>query len=316
MAMLRSQYPHPARALSLVCVSVVICPPCRTVIASSQVHALLARMLITLLTLAATDAGIKEIRMERLLQNFIKLYNQEWSTLSERPAFVHMAECAHVAPSKTHGLGLFAREDLDDGTLVSLYPVDALGHADGYLTHGKANREHFAGSEKQRLQTFGWYRVSLSHPSVLRWAKDLWVDANPTLPSRLGWLGHYANDASMIARGSDVDEEAILTYYAAAHELSNCVLIPVGDAAPLLGVVSTRPIARGKELLLSYGHEYWLPNHLPSSAVRQAANRVFVPRSIQAQSKLRERYREEVGLLERLLELDRVTRVATSAEAP
>ena len=269
-------------------------------------------MFLALVIMPASSMDTKVMRMEQLLNNFINLRKSEWDGLVKRPAFSRMTQCVHAEKSEIHGMGLFASEDLPEGVLASLYPVDALGDADGFLMWGnKENRAHFSGSEKARRAASGWYRVGLSHPSVLRWGRDIWVDANPSMPAQSGWLGHYANDAASICDGAD--DRAVETYYGHALAHSNCVLIPMGDAAPLLCIVTTSCIARGQELLIAYGHEYWQPGHVPSAAVREASDRVFVERSIRAQSDLRERYGEEVRLLEEMLALDRGTPGVTSS---
>ena len=112
-----------------------------------------------------------------------------------------------------------------------------------YLTAGIANKRHFSGSERLRILREGCYRVGVNHPRVRQWADDLWVDANPSQPATAGWLAHLSNDVAMlhgVACGDRAEareaEAAISAYYDAARERSNCVLIPIEDAAPLLGM--------------------------------------------------------------------------------
>ena len=263
---------------------------------------MLAELRLVQLAGVACASGVKEMRIEHLFKSYIRLRN-EWDTLVALPKFTAMAGSVQTAPSEIHGIGLFANEDLDDGALTSFYPVDALGHTSGYLTAGKANRAHFAGSEKLRMQTTGWYRAGLSHPTLLTWADDLWADANPTQTAEPGWLAHYANDVGKLRVCASDDD--VCKYYATAKAHSNCVLIPFGDAAPLLCIVSTRCVPKGEELLLSYGHEYWMPRYVPPPSVREQAESALGPRSVRAQSILQERCRAEIQLLRDLVELDR-----------
>ena len=166
--------------------------------------------------------------MERLMASYLEL-RSNWETLaSQAPAFAAMAKQSHAASSAVHGIGLFASEDLPTGNLVTMYPIDALGDETSYLSFGKANQAHFGVSEKLRKQATGWYKVSLSHPSILRFADDLWIDANPTLRAQPGWLGHCVNDCATLPDDEDCsDAGAICSYCEEARARSNCVLVPL-----------------------------------------------------------------------------------------
>ena len=84
----------------------------------------------------------------------------------------------------------------------------------------------------------------------------MWVDTNPGLPSVDGWLAHFANDVA--ACSSAGDETSILAYYDRCGRAANAVLVPFGDAAPLMCLVSTRDVKAGEEILIAYGHDYWM----------------------------------------------------------
>merc|ERR1712060_404877 len=107
---------------------------------------------------------------------------------------------------------------------------------------------YFKGSDRG-------YRLEPWHDALEPWAPDLWIDANPQRDSVSGWVGHLLNDAATCAGGSDAE---ILQYYETGCKECNCVMIPCGEAAPLMAVYTLRPVDRGEELLFSYGHDYWL----------------------------------------------------------
>ena len=289
---------------------------------------MLAAPYVALLAACTTcTPQLKALRVERMYANMGRLQSSwPWLT-SVHSAFSRMTHCAYAAPSTIHGVGLFASEALESGSLISFYPVDAIGDRDNYLTTGTANQRHFAGSERQRVERTGCYRVGVNHPQVRQWAEDLWVDANPSQPATAGWLAHLCNDVAMIpdmACGDRADarelEAAVSTYYAAARERANCVLIPIEDAAPLLGIVSTQHIDQGDELVICYGHDFWAPKYRsavdPEAVARatQEAASVFDERSLHAHAALRTRYEDEVELLESMLELDRVTPLCAGPE--
>ena len=75
--------------------------------------------------------------------------------------------------------------------------------------------------------------------------------------------------------------------------------------------MSSRRVARGEELLLSYGLECWLPGFAPSTqgseAVKAAVaeyDRLFEARSAAALSTMQTRYAAELDQLSSILKLD------------
>jgi hypothetical protein len=165
-------------------------------------------------------------------------------------SFGATTRAVELAPSSTHGVGLFAREALEEDVVASFYPVHALGSADACLCTGEENEAHFAGEDGP-----SGYRVNPSHRSLEGWANDCWIDANPNLPDQPGWLAHRANDA---ARCTAATEDTILEYYAQCAERANAILVPFGDAAPIMCLWTIRPIAAGEEIVQIYGHDYWI----------------------------------------------------------
>ena len=123
-----------------------------------------------------------------------------------------------------------------------MYPIHAVSDAAHLLaTSEDRSAAYFSG------ETRG-YRLEPWHDSMRSWGADLWVDANPEREPRVGWLGHLINDAAVCSGGSDAE---ILKYYAAGHDECNCAMLPLGEAAPLMAVFTTRQVERGEELLLS-----------------------------------------------------------------
>ena len=172
-------------------------------------------------------------------------------------AFREMCECVEAAPSELHGRGLFARAPIAKGSLVTFYPVDALGDAQNALA-------------LRRYETLAMrdYKVEIFHGLLRGWAEDLWIDADPSKELVAGWLGHLVNDAAVCASGAQHDIER---YYADACAKANCELVPFGDACPLMVIVATRDVEAGAELLQSYDHDYWTQQETPAAAAHGAA---------------------------------------------
>jgi hypothetical protein len=206
--------------------------------------------------------------------------------------------------SVTHGLGLVARTAIEQGTVITFYPVHALGDT----TNSLAPED---GSAYFDTATSRPYRVQPSHGSLAALGlDDLWIDANPALPHADGWLGHLVNDACVCEGG---DEDGIVAYYECCRARSNAHLIPFGDdgTAPLMCYAATRNIEAGEEILGQYGHEYWLtrggrrvPAVKSTEAVKSAAE-PWKSSLVSGQLRVADRYEQEAAALAWLFEQSR-----------
>jgi len=159
----------------------------------------------------------------------------------EKARFSEIAQNAHIAPSSRHGLGLFASRDLEEDTLVTFYPIHKVG----------------SGEESVDLEDDKsyWDTVSPSLYKILADEEDnVFVDCNPHREDVMGWLGHRANDA---ARCSGTSEDDILKYRKICERECNLRFWGLKAVRPLIGFVTTRPVQKGEELLVSYSDSYW-----------------------------------------------------------
>lgn len=215
-----------------------------------------------------------------------------------------MAEGVRVAPSTKHGLGLFASTDMAAGTMASLYPVHSMGIGTQRISTAE---DAEAGTWEEPCSAA--YRTTLLHTTrigpVQEWAQGAYVDADPARPHLAGWVAHLATDAAVCAGGSDKE---ILEYYAAGADECNCLMVPFGGAAPVMALVTTRAVQPGEELLVSYGHSYWIdhfggtvPAHA-SRAVTLAAAAPWGVGGLKANvAQVVAAYPNEMALLEGLL---------------
>lgn len=187
------------------------------------------------------------------------------------------------------GQGLFARQEIKTGTIVSLYPVHCLGvdcaqeddessptvrcYMDK-LDEQYFERQQEHGNAGAYLQFLMGSRSLLNtnvNGPLLR-GRPLFVDVNPqratgrpinchnatttttTASSSCCFLAHLVNDGSIVREAS---EQGLLDYYTSSRQRKNCVFIPFGPA-PVLALVTTCDVPRGEELLTSYGANYWM----------------------------------------------------------
>ena len=79
---------------------------------------------------------LKAVRMQSILRVAHHLHTQWPALVAHEPdlRFGSLQTLVRAAPSDLHGLGLFAAEPLAAGTVVTLYPIHALGDASTCLT--------------------------------------------------------------------------------------------------------------------------------------------------------------------------------------
>ena len=224
--------------------------------------------------------------------------------------FDEIATNVVAGQSTRHGLGAFAARPLPAGTIATLYPVHSLGIGSRRVFAADASDAAY----RQREPCTAAYRAQLLHGAlatdatsgpVQQWAPGAYADANPAREHLDGWLGHLANDAAACTDGS---EAAVLDYYRACGRDCNAMMLPLGNAAPLMELVTTRDVDEVEELLLSYGHSYWIEHNAAGSAptmspaIQRAARATWGREGLEAAvARLVATYANEVALLEGLL---------------
>jgi len=182
------------------------------------------------------------------------LLANEWSNVAEQIGIAELGDLVEARPSDIHGTGLFATQDMEMGTLVTLYrpdlTVDDTGKA---LMIDEADASYFQDFQKAQApgsrQYFVW-PPGVRTSAVPEDCPRFWVAANPAKAPIKGFLGHLANDGASCADG---DIERYLTESA---EKANACLVPL--CIPLMGLVLAEDVSAGDELLVTYGYDAWL----------------------------------------------------------
>jgi len=141
-----------------------------------------------------------------------------------------------VAPSKVHGLGVFAVRDIRKHTCFTAYPIDLLVLHEGgsepglrpLVVFSRQHRNSEAEAHKRLKKQLFDYGLDIA-PGVA-------VYADPSTHSP-GFCGHMINDP----RGTGAE--------------ANCVECPIGGGA-LIGILTLRDVREGEELLMDYGERY------------------------------------------------------------
>lgn len=167
------------------------------------------------------------------------------------------------------GLGLFAKEQIKAGTIVSFYPfhtIGIVGLADESIVRrvtidtvtGKTvdqtdydNTSISSASDQQAylMNILGNRPLMKKDISQDLGGQTIFIDLDMTQPESLGFSSHRVNDGATVSINS---EEGVLEYYRESRKAKNCVHTPFGPS-PLLATVTTRKIKKGDELFTSYG---------------------------------------------------------------
>jgi len=190
------------------------------------------------------------------------------SSSSLKTLFLNCAKSVEIKKSliKGAGNGLFAKKNIKAGTIISFYPVHALGvetgdNSESLFTYLNSDQEYF----QNHPSTSSCYlhctdqpifkRSSIVH-EIAQELKDtpLYLDVNPNRKIISPWVSQFINDGALVECNS---ERAVLDYYKATKSKKNCIHIPWGPS-PIIVSVTTKKVKKGEEFFTSYGSTYWL----------------------------------------------------------
>lgn len=181
------------------------------------------------------------------------------SSLAMRYLFQENKSVVTVSQSSIPGagMGLFAQEDIEAGTIISLYPVHGLGvdFGESSMVVGldQRDQDYFDNNPKDDylLYLIGSRPLGkTTNMADVFGDAPLFVDANPTRgPTTPHWLSNYINDGACVGTNT---EQGIVDYYQLSRELKNCVLVPFGPS-PIIASITTRDVSKGQELFTTYG---------------------------------------------------------------
>ena len=177
-------------------------------------------------------------------------------------------KCCHLADSHIPGAGrgLFASEDIVTGSLITLYPgdairIDAVLTGFNFVTCAAASPDGSSLSlpDATLLDRARSYEIEIESRIVSDGGEAPVTSllGDPDLVDDRAYLGHMLND------GATCSSEACRAAYT-AESLATRNTEPMCLQGCHLGIVATRDIERGDELLLSYGAPYWLAQHQPN----------------------------------------------------
>jgi hypothetical protein len=148
-----------------------------------------------------------------------------------------------VRPSRIHGLGVFATQDIEACSYVTMYPCDgATWHPNEWDSNDSL---HFGWPESVTWVERHSYQQEAPPPPG---ARAMAIYGDPLLHNDPHFAGHMINDGA-----NCYSEEMVEIYDAVSCRRANCQFIGAVGA-----VISIRDIKAGDEILTHYGSKYWL----------------------------------------------------------
>ena len=170
-----------------------------------------------------------------------------------------------VRDSPGKGKGVFTPRDIKEGQYVTFYPNHALLRSVESMTAGEVCEFDVIGKRRGTTVThhmFAVYGVAAGYHNLV-------VVGDPDICEPRA-LGHMINDK---ARSNSEEDEAVYKVVSARGANVTAVTFFV-ETMPFIFMKATQDIAAGKELLFSYGLDYWRPkrNRTDSEPARLRRN--------------------------------------------
>ena len=201
----------------------------------------------TLLKIQAAEAEAKKLVKDpgmklTIVKKFLRLRLNLQHRGSEVVKFLPQPPC-EVRPSKIHGHGVFAVQDIPAFTYLTMYPCDGFGFTS---MDGEAFMGWWGATPKDDVS----YRQNIRHKGMtkLTTLTSLHITGNPQLKDDPHFIGHMINDGATCRR-----KETMAIYQHMSLMKANAVFDPFLNA-----LFSYKIIRAGEEVLTSYGPEYWM----------------------------------------------------------
>lgn len=151
------------------------------------------------------------------------------------------------------GFGVFAKRNIHEGELITLYPGDAV-LIDNHEDNDDAVMAVMFGSHiKQEDRNFDRVTSPFARSYEMEINDNTSIIGDPNLRDYAAYLGHFINDGASLG---SFDEYSRKLYAKGTLSKFNAAVLVFEGAH--MGAVATRKIMKGEEIFLSYGEGYWL----------------------------------------------------------
>ncbi len=168
-----------------------------------------------------------------------------------------------VKPSRIHGKGVFARRDIKSGELITFYPADLMEYTPD--KDRNKDKHKVAVLQSERLTTrfgnkFGSDQKNRDNDYAFTLSDEITITGHPSFEEG-NYLGHLINDFGMCSDSA----RSIQMYNKLAPLRCNVVYRNFYDLH--IGIVASKNIPAGSELLVQYGFTYWNTYHMKRMSI-------------------------------------------------
>jgi SET domain-containing protein len=161
----------------------------------------------------------------------------------------------YIGKSNIHGNGLFSKKEIKAGDIITFYPGDILVY---YPDKNRDKKDHLVGyiyseelkNNKELCEAFNNnkkyyknYQLTINDTYSIIGIPE--INNNPT------YLGHFCNDG---ARGHSEKDKKI--YETVSILKSNAYFKNICDC--MMAITAIKDIKKDEEILVTYGHGYWI----------------------------------------------------------
>ena len=211
----------------------------------------------------------EEIQEERGLEPWQLAREQ---LLSSRLGGLSLDRTIISADGAVAGTGLFASRDIREGELITCYPGDALvclmdeeGEVDAEFeydvcTHDVIFGPHVPDALADAQACFGaWVDYGIQDATEPAHLADTYIVIGIPQLASAAYAGHFCNDGAMLTAASR-DAASIARYQRDSKSKQNAMHTDI-DGLHMV-TIATAHIPRGREVLVTYGVDYWLEHQV------------------------------------------------------
>jgi len=161
---------------------------------------------------------------------------------------------AEVKASAIHGQGVFAKQKINKGELITIYPAHSISiHPGGHSNPGVLGLLKSDLAEERELEFTKTIRKCYAFDVNQHYV----IYGHPDLTDNPAFLGHMINDGAKGHSTKTVHNQKYMMLYAKVSlALRNAKFELIGGLC--VGVVATKEINIGDEVLVTYDYPYWI----------------------------------------------------------
>lgn len=183
---------------------------------------------------------------------YVELFEDYLYNSANNSIELNSKDIIYINMSNIHGIGLFAKKDINKDELITIYPAHII--------------EIVLQPKMFRLTSINEYRSPYKIPNwkdyAIKYDNNSYIIGNPILNENKNFVGHLCNDGykhNFISKNkknkNKYNKKRIELNNASFRELRNPNFIGIG-------IISNKNIKKDEEILVSYGFDYWLKRNV------------------------------------------------------